>query len=354
MKNRSLLLIAFFGCVSSLAALPPIAVLGADVEQRWLSAAGSERWESRLHAEGSFSRRAALPSGAGFGALSGRAELWYSPEHERFTDGQDLSATLGFPWGSGFAEIESVLSSSIAESSRFLDSSSTLSYELDQLSDTVTPFAALQGGVLWVPHNSADSQSAGMRLGIRAEPSIEQSLTTAVSGEWERYPDQPLFDSSGEEQSAERNDIVAGAEITWRRLLGYFADLTLSLEPAYRVSNANRYFSSSSTLEEQSEDRYVAAAEARLSWSPVRQWNLLAGIENSARFYLERAALRESGSPTSETLVSNETTVTIGSDVTFNDALYFTFELSWSQLASNQASLERQSAAASAGIEYSF
>lgn len=353
-RTRLIIVVVLAAWGQSLPALPPTAIIGADFEQLWVATSESRTSRQRIDADGSFSWRTALPALSGFAAIRGRAELAYIPANETLFDTETLSTELGFGLGPGLGRTELTISSSIAETSRFVDGSVRLAYDLDQLSGDLVPIAAVGGGTRWSPVQDSDRYTARGELGLRYEPGIETRLSSTIDAAWHRYREQVLATEDGDASNTPREDLTSELSLSWEQLLGYYTELVISVAPGYRFSNNNRYLESVPTLERNSDSRATGRAGVALSWSPIRQLSVRTNGRLLTELYTDRAPLDSSGEPASGNLHTTEATVGISSDVTFDDHLFFSLDLSLSRSFSKQTSLERTTTTISGGVEYSF
>jgi len=219
---------------------------------------------------------------------------------------------------------------------------------------TVRPFLSYEGYYLYQPTDIEDALFQGGLAGLVIQPGILTRYRISIGGGWEGWIDYPLYDSSGDDTGEMRNDALIKVQAEADGILGYFGNYRIKIASDIRFSNSNRYISSLSHLEGNSESRVVLTEESNLGWSPKRQLNLQWGVRARQDLYFEREALDQNGSLTGETLNILFFGGSFQIDYTPNDRLYFVVGTYGGFSLSNDPGEKDWSFVIRTGIEFSL
>jgi hypothetical protein len=343
-------------------AFPPVFVLsatgGTTVQEDAFSGLTAT---PMLDSRASFSYRSPIPSG-GYAAVGLDGSLrYYFGEVDDYQDQEVLSFELARPLRRGRLMLSAGTTSSLqplSASGSFVQPDWSLGYRFPEIGAGIQPEATYTGLYRYEDDGVEDVTRHELSLGFVAEPSVRIGYSAHLNGAWELYPEQAILNADGSESGALRNDVTASITGGAEGLIGFFTSWEMDAELGFRGSNANRYLSGSgsaeSELEANSESRLFGRVNGSLELSPVQQLGIGSSLTVGDTYYLDRAALRDDGTPRSKNLNRFDIGGSLYADWTPNNAVYFLIEASVSRQISTQPSLDGWSAEVTGGVEYSF
>jgi len=308
---------------------------------------------------------------AGVSAEAGQRNLfdrgywsWYAAGTvERYLDGlketvdsEQLAADLRLNSGNYALDVSSTLdlSASSLQNGSILEPgwSGALLY----LPDSSPLFASIHYSGYWVYQESNDedriahdlSLTAGRDFSLRLGMSITAGAAASI------YSEDYLLDASNQETATKRGDLRWYGELSFEGLAGYFTDWEGILYGEYLDSNANRWISGSSSLEDESEDSWAAGAEWEVNWSPSRTTQF--GIEAflDYRAYLYGTALDSSETSTGEQLTVTKTGGSLNASWTEDNTIFWNLDIAVFRSFSRDPEFDSWNFGLQAGIEYTF
>jgi hypothetical protein len=359
LKKQQTLIWIFLFVVSfgKIYAYAPTVVLGLFAEEIVFSETSAVVYLTNIQLNGLFGWRIRKDSGITF-SLNSRAEInGFLYDDLGFSDAEILEMKVSFPAGSGQLDIISSLDASLLgvfTESAYLHPDWHIKYLFDRGSRKLNPYLAYKGYYLYSQSDTDDGLYQGGEVGFAYRPSIRRAYEVSLEGGWEGWPDYPMFDSDGSLTKENRKDLLTTVNGSMEGLLGYFLNWELSGSVGIRWSTANRYLSSLSFLEENSENNVFLSEEGELKWSPHRRLDLQIGIYSQQTLYLGRQALTEIGALSGETLKVLTSGLSLRIDWTLNDRFYLVGSGTGTWRVSNDPNEWRWYAAVSLGIEYSL
>lgn len=350
--------------ISAMAVLPavygnaPTLILGGFGEEIIYSEGGSDSDSlENIGISGLFGWRNPLDSG-GYVAINSKVTLNTLMLIEKeLNDEEIVSIELALPAGMNRIKLKSAVQSSLLETdsaTSYIRPDWELKYQLDRGRRKVKPYALYKGYYLYQDQDDQDSLYNGGEIGFDFRPSIMQGYKISAAGSWKHWLEYPLYDAVGSETGEKRDDYIFRLTGKTDGLLGYFADWSLKLKTGLILSNANRYLSTPSVLDEKSESKWIIASEYALGWSPNRQLNFEINPFVTWESYLERQALKQDGSLAGETLSVFTAGSRLHLDWTPDDILYFVMEGSGSRKFANDPDEELWNVVFRGGIELKF
>ncbi|MDY7028821.1 MAG: hypothetical protein SVR04_11040 [Spirochaetota bacterium] len=308
---------------------------------------------------------------AGVSAEAGQRNLfdrgywsWYAAGNiERYLDGlqktvdsEQLAADLRLTRGHYAIDVSSTLDLSASS----LQNGSTIepgwSGSLLYLPVSSPFFANIDYKGYWVYQelNNDDRLSHDLSLTAGWDYSLRLGLFLTAGAAFSEYSDYYLLDAANQETSSQRSDRRFYGELGFEGLAGYFTDWEGVLYGEYTDSNANRWISGSSSLENESEDSWAAGAEWGLNWSPSRttQYEIEAFLDY--REYLHRTALDSSEISTGEQLTVTKTGASLNTSWTDDNTLFWNLNITVFRSFSRDPEFNTWNFGLQAGVEYTF
>ena len=192
------------------------------------------------------------------------------------------------------------------------------------------------------------SFTGGCDRSLRFGMYLSAGIITAAYGEY--Y----LLDLSNQETEDARSDMRFHGGLTFEGLIGFFTDWKASLYTEYFDSTANRWIEGSASLEEESEDHWMAGGEYELNWSPnsSAQYGLAGFIEY--KNYLHRTILDSADISTGENLSMVRAGTNLDASWTADNALFWKLSLAFFRSFSDDPEFDTWNTGLQAGVEYSF
>ena len=145
------------------------------------------------------------------------------------------------------------------------------------------------GYIVRMPDEPEDHFHQGIHAVYRIDPSITLGYELMAGGSWQYYPEQPVYEQTGEAGATDRHDLVLNIMGTIDGFPGYFTEWGTSGAVSWRISNATLPVSPDFFLE-RSEDRFVAAIDTTVFTSPHRSWTIEGALSAEGTRYLCRPA----------------------------------------------------------------
>lgn len=312
-----------------------------------------------------------LYGAAGISAEAGQRNLfdrgywsWYAAGNiERYLDGlqktvdsEQLAADLRLTKGNYAIDVSSTLDLSASS----LQNGSTLepgwSGSLLYLPDASPFFASIDYSGYWIYQELNDEDGIAHDFSLTAgwDFSLRLGMFMSAGAAASEYSEYYLLDASNQETTSKRKDSRWYGELGFEGLAGYFTDWEGILYGEYLDSNANRWISGSSSLEDESEDSWAAGAEWEVNWSPSRttQYGIEAFLDY--RGYLHRTALDSSETSTGEQLTVTKTGASLNTSWTVDNALFWNLNITVFRSFSLDPEFDTWNFGVQAGAEYTF
>ncbi|MBN2352535.1 MAG: hypothetical protein JXD23_08200 [Spirochaetales bacterium] len=181
----------------------------------------------------------------------------------------------------------------------------------------INPYIAYNGFLRVRPESDTDVFSEGGEAGFEYSPSYLEEYRICIRGAWEYWYQSPLYTAGGIQTDSFRGDFLAALAAKAGGIAGLFLDWDLELTVALRLSNANRYLTAFSFLEENSETSATVSLRPSFDWVPLTSLALKLRPLASYTIYFDRRAV---------------TSGSLSTDWAFVFAAGGSFEFDWSPL----------------------